>query len=158
MLKPFFAPGIIYNTIKSGVAIDYPIMTGSFNSTSSFISITNIGTRMHTSASFGIFSNSRQISQNPDSLTVSHNDGWDYRVPFEAIVEPSKYISGKNIKIFNLDGEEFKNKYGFRCPIGVQGRNSDNSLIREKLGWDYSQALNIGMKKTYNWIKDQLEE
>ena len=55
-------------------------------------------------------------------------------------------ISGKNLTINNIDG-----------PIGVQGRNSDNTLIREKLGWDYSQSLRVGMEKTYAWVSTQIE-
>ena len=34
-------------------------------------------------------------------------------------------------------------------PLGVRGRNSNNDLIREKLGWDYSQTLEEGIRKTY---------
>ena len=41
-------------------------------------------------------------------------------------------------------------------PLGVRGRNSNNDLIREKLGWDYSMTLEEGISKTYNWIDDQL--
>ena len=41
-------------------------------------------------------------------------------------------------------------------PLGVRGRNSNNDLIREKLGWDYSQTLEEGIRKTYNWICLQL--
>ena len=42
-------------------------------------------------------------------------------------------------------------------PLGVRGRNSNNDLIREKLGWDYSQTLEEGIRKTYNWIKSQID-
>ena len=61
-------------------------------------------------------------------------------------------ISGKNLSIHNIEGEEFQKKYGFPCPIGVMGRNSDNELIRQKLNWDYNQPLREGMNKTYEWI------
>lgn len=54
-------------------------------------------------------------------------------------------ISGKNITINNIPG-----------PTGVNGRNSDNTLIREKLGWSPSQPLKDGIEKTFNWIKTQL--
>ena len=43
-------------------------------------------------------------------------------------------------------------------PYGVRGRNSNNDLIREKLGWDYSQTLEEGIRKTYEWICTQIEE
>jgi GDP-D-mannose 3',5'-epimerase len=55
-------------------------------------------------------------------------------------------ISGKNLKIKNISG-----------PVGVRGRNSDNNLIREKLGWDYRQSLKIGLQKTYDWISEQVK-
>lgn len=55
-------------------------------------------------------------------------------------------ISGKNILINNIPG-----------PIGVNGRNSDNALIKEKLGWSPSQPLILGITELFNWIKIQLE-
>ena len=64
-------------------------------------------------------------------------------------------ISGKDLHVKNIEGKEFEEKYGFKCPIGVRGRNSDNTLIKEKIGWDYSQSLKSGMEKTYQWIYDQ---
>tara|TARA_R110002167_G_scaffold321233_1_gene527113 strand:+ start:14041 stop:15048 length:1008 start_codon:yes stop_codon:yes gene_type:complete len=65
-------------------------------------------------------------------------------------------ISGKNLQVYNIDGEEFEAKYGHRCPIGVNGRNSDNLLYREEIGWEVSRPLHEGMKKTYNWISEQV--
>jgi GDP-D-mannose 3',5'-epimerase len=53
-------------------------------------------------------------------------------------------ISGKNLTIKNITG-----------PTGVRGRNSDNTLIREKLGWSPSLGLREGIELTYNWIKEQ---
>ena len=69
-----------------------------------------------------------------------------------AIIASEKYI---NIK--NISGDEFKNKYGFKCPVGVRGRNSDNKLYKEKMNWEPSQKLQDGIIKTYNWINKQLE-
>jgi len=66
-------------------------------------------------------------------------------------------ISGKDLSLYNIDGEEFVAKYGHKCPIGVNGRNSDNNLYRERVGWEVSQPLIEGMKKTYQWIKKQVE-
>ena len=62
-------------------------------------------------------------------------------------------ISGKTLSIYNIDGEEFEEKYGHRCPVGVNGRNSDNTLYREKIGWAVSEPLRIGMEKTYRWVE-----
>jgi len=55
-------------------------------------------------------------------------------------------ISGKNISINNISG-----------PTGVNGRNSDNTLIKEKLGWSPSQSLIVGTTSLFNWIKSQIE-
>ena len=65
-------------------------------------------------------------------------------------------ISGKDISIYNIDGDDFEAKYGHRCPIGVNGRNSDNTLYREKIGWEVSRPLREGMQKTYEWIASQV--
>jgi nucleoside-diphosphate-sugar epimerase len=65
-------------------------------------------------------------------------------------------ISGKDLTIHNLDGKEFEDKYGHKCPIGVNGRNSDNALYREKIGWEVSQPLVVGMRQTYQWINEQV--
>tara|TARA_B100001564_G_scaffold342234_1_gene337665 strand:- start:966 stop:1958 length:993 start_codon:yes stop_codon:yes gene_type:complete len=67
-------------------------------------------------------------------------------------------VSGKNLDLYNIDGQDFINKYGHKCPIGVNGRNSDNTLYFEKLGWKVSQPLIEGMKKTYEWINNQINK
>jgi GDP-D-mannose 3', 5'-epimerase len=56
-------------------------------------------------------------------------------------------ISGKNLSIRNIKG-----------PTGVRGRNSDNNLLEEKLGWIPSMPLKRGMIETYNWISKQVAE
>jgi nucleoside-diphosphate-sugar epimerase len=56
-------------------------------------------------------------------------------------------ISGKEIYIKNIEG-----------PTGVRGRNSDNKLIREKLGWEPTKPLYDGLIKTYDWINEQIKK
>ena len=67
-------------------------------------------------------------------------------------------ISNRKISFYNIGGQEFLDKYGFKCPTGVRGRNSDNKLFREKIGWEVSQALEVGMRETYDWIKIQVDK
>ena len=67
-------------------------------------------------------------------------------------------ISGKNLSIYNIDGQEFIDKYGHKCPIGVNGRNSDNALYEEKIGWVVSEPLRKGMERTYKWINEQVRK
>jgi GDP-D-mannose 3',5'-epimerase len=49
-------------------------------------------------------------------------------------------------------------KYDLAAPKGVRGRNSDNTLIKQYLGWEPSIPLKEGLKKTYDWIKEQMIE
>ncbi len=55
-------------------------------------------------------------------------------------------VAGKDIALQHIPG-----------PLGVRGRNSDNHLICEKLGWAPSQPLEAGVRKTYAWISGQVE-
>ena len=56
----------------------------------------------------------------------------------------------------NIAGIKLKRRYNLDAPKGVRGRNSDNALIQEKLGWAPSITLDTGMEKTYRWIHDQI--
>ena len=56
-------------------------------------------------------------------------------------------IAGKKLSIKHIKG-----------PLGVRGRNSDNRLIGEKLGWKPSAPLSEGLKKTYGWIEKMVAE
>ena len=67
-------------------------------------------------------------------------------------------VSGKDLDIYNIDGQDFIDKYGHKCPLGVNGRNSDNNLYFEKLGWKVSRPLVEGMEKTYDWINQQIDK
>ena len=55
-------------------------------------------------------------------------------------------LADKHIKIKNIPG-----------PQGVRGRTSDNTLIKEKLGWAPTQPLHIGLTQTYKWIASKIE-
>ena len=50
-----------------------------------------------------------------------------------------------------------KRNYQLDKPKGVRGRSSDNSLIKKKINWKPDHTLIQGLKKTYNWIEDQLK-
>ncbi|MAE82848.1 MAG: NAD-dependent dehydratase [Flammeovirgaceae bacterium] len=84
------------------------------------------------------------------------NIGSEEMISINDFAQMAINISGKNLKICNIQGKEFEKKYGFKCPVGVRGRNSDNALIKSRLGWDYSQSLLAGMEKTYKWILQQV--
>tara|TARA_S200002703_G_scaffold150452_1_gene148802 strand:- start:1412 stop:2410 length:999 start_codon:yes stop_codon:yes gene_type:complete len=84
------------------------------------------------------------------------NIGSEEMVPINELAQIAIDLSSKNIKIYNIDGQEFIDKYGFPCPLGVRGRNSDNKLYREKLGWEPTMTLREGMAKTFEWINKQV--
>ena len=73
------------------------------------------------------------------------NIGSEEMVSINALVDIAAKVSGKKVEKNHIEG-----------PLGVRGRNSNNDLIREKLGWDYSMTLEEGISKTYHWINDQL--
>jgi nucleoside-diphosphate-sugar epimerase len=55
-----------------------------------------------------------------------------------------------------IAGVKLKRRYNLDAPKGVRGRNSDNTLILEQLGWEPSTPLAVGMEKTFAWIYDEL--
>ena len=84
------------------------------------------------------------------------NIGSEEMVTINQLAKMAIDISRKKLSINNLEGNDFKQKYGFSCPVGVRGRNSDNKLYNEKIGWVVSEPLIEGMKKTYKWINEKV--
>lgn len=72
------------------------------------------------------------------------NIGSEEMISINDFAQMAINISGKNLKIKNIDG-----------PLGVRGRNSDNKLLKEKLNWEPSKSLIEGMKSTFEWINNQ---
>jgi len=75
------------------------------------------------------------------------NIGSEEMVTINELVDIAARVAGKEVHKVHING-----------PLGVRGRNSNNDLIREKLGWDYSQTLEEGIRKTYNWISEQTKK
>ncbi len=73
------------------------------------------------------------------------NIGSDEMVSINQLVAMVAEIAGKRIEIDHIPG-----------PTGVRGRNSDNRLIEERLGWRPSETLYAGLEKTYAWIERQV--
>ncbi|MBN2789751.1 MAG: NAD-dependent epimerase/dehydratase family protein [Candidatus Delongbacteria bacterium] len=74
------------------------------------------------------------------------NIGSDEMVTINQLLQIVVEESSKKISVKHIPG-----------PLGVRGRNSDNNLIKEKLGWAPNYKLKDGMIKTYHWIKEQYE-
>ena len=75
------------------------------------------------------------------------NIGSEEMIAINDFAQMSIDISEKDVRINNIEG-----------PEGVRGRNSDNTLLGEKIGWAPSASLLSGMKKTYTWIEAQVED
>jgi GDP-D-mannose 3',5'-epimerase len=73
------------------------------------------------------------------------NVGSEEMVTINKLAEIIMEIAGKKLSIRHIPG-----------PLGVRGRNSDNHLIKEKLGWAPSKPLRDGLALTYKWISEQI--
>ena len=74
------------------------------------------------------------------------NIGSEEMVTINELVDTAAKVSGKVVEKNHIDG-----------PLGVRGRNSNNDVVRRELGWDYSQSLEEGIRKTYKWIQAQIK-
>ncbi len=100
VMTPLFAPGILFNTIKSGVAVDYPIITSSLNVTSGF------------GGEYTIF------------------DDFDYRIPFEALIDPITHLASKPLTSNEPDPNGNLSASAFLDPAGdeLYGLMANNFL------------------------------
>jgi nucleoside-diphosphate-sugar epimerase len=57
-----------------------------------------------------------------------------------------------------IAGVKLDRRYKLDAPLGVRGRNSDNTRILDRLGWEPSTSLEAGLEKTYAWIYDQMHQ
>ena len=58
----------------------------------------------------------------------------------------------------NIAGIKLKRNYNLSAPKGVRGRNSDNTLIQQRLAWQPDTRLEDGMERTYRWIYEQMTD
>lgn len=86
------------------------------------------------------------------------NIGSEEMVTINQLATLAIEASKKSISINNIEGEEFLTKYGFPCPVGVRGRNSDNKLYKQNMGWEPSMPLQEGIQKTFEWINQQIDK
>jgi len=84
-------------------------------------------------------------------------------IMYSNIEEPLNLGSSEMVSINELvtivediAGYKLKRIYDLKAPKGVRGRNSENTLIKKYLGWEPSIHLRNGMKKTYDWISEQV--
>jgi GDP-D-mannose 3',5'-epimerase len=80
----------------------------------------------------------------------------DVRDPINIGSDELVTINGLIDIVEEIAGKTFKRRYNLDAPKGVRGRCSENSLIRQKLGWAPSVSLRDGMERTYRWIHGQM--
>jgi GDP-D-mannose 3',5'-epimerase len=78
----------------------------------------------------------------PEPINIGSNE----MVSINQLVQMTASIAGKQVSVSHIPG-----------PLGVRGRNSDNKLIAEKLGWQPTQPLVRGLQKTYEWVELQVQ-
>lgn len=86
----------------------------------------------------------RLMSQ--DKFNGPVNIGSEEMVSINELAQMTMDIAGKDMSIKHIPG-----------PLGVRGRNSDNKLIKEKLGWEPNFPLSKGIALTYKWIEEQVK-
>lgn len=75
------------------------------------------------------------------------NLGQDRLISINGLLDLVARIAGVSVRASHIIG-----------PQGVRGRNSDNSRLREVLGWEPSVSLEDGLARTYGWIEDQVRQ
>jgi GDP-D-mannose 3', 5'-epimerase len=80
------------------------------------------------------------------NYTKPVNLGSTRMISINDLVKLIALLNGKNVDIRNIDG-----------PRGVMGRNSDNKLIKEVIGWTPDEDVESGLIKTYKWIDEQIQ-
>jgi nucleoside-diphosphate-sugar epimerase len=79
-------------------------------------------------------------------ITVPINLGSSEMVTINGLVDIVEEIAGITVR----------RNYDLNAPKGVRGRNSDNTMILDRLGWEPSTTLYAGLEQTYRWVYDQV--
>jgi len=82
-----------------------------------------------------------------ETITFPINLGSSEKVSINRLVDVVEEIAGVRLK----------RRYDLNAPKGVNGRNSENTLIQKVMGWEPSIPLKAGMERTYAWIYDQIK-
>jgi nucleoside-diphosphate-sugar epimerase len=86
------------------------------------------------------------------NCTEPVNIGSEEMISINNLAKMAIELSNKKVDVKNIFGDEFLIKYGFICPTGVRGRNSNNNLFEYMTGYRINSDLREGMVKTFEWI------
>ena len=125
-LTPFFRPGIVYNTIKSGLAVDFPVYTSSYQ-VINYQGYKSGLEKYYTD--YYALGTQKRYSDTGSLFTAS----WDLRIPFEATVEPEKYVAG--IEIYDLEPHPSSS-------IDIQARwTGEGDILYKRMMHNYLAAI-----------------
>lgn len=127
------APAAICRKVANAEDVDEIEVWGDGNQTRSFLYIDEC------------IEATRRMMNHPNFIGPV-NIGSEEMVTINQLVDIAARVAGKQITKKHIPG-----------PLGVRGRNSENTLIRETLGWDYKMTLEQGIEKTYKWISEQIK-
>jgi len=82
----------------------------------------------------------------------------DHRRPLNLGTDELITINGLVDLVAKVAGKTIHKRHDLTKPQGVRGRNSDNSLLREVLGWEPGTSLEEGLSHTYRWIESELRK
>ena len=143
IMQPLFAPGVLFNTIKAGVACDWPVNegTGTLNYrgfASPTVVIENWSTQIPTN---GVLNYCITGSNNWE--TNHRRSVFSRRIPFEALVEPERYLS--NSPLYTMESHPF----GFGSAMSVADTNTNFSAL-----WDGNKANPLYIKMANNFLAE----
>lgn len=90
-----------------------------------------------------------RIMQEPRLVGVPINLGSSELVSVNELIEKAEHIAGAYAPLTR--------RYILDAPKGVNGRNSDNTMIQNYLGWEPNTPLSVGLKTTYEWIEKEMQ-
>ena len=146
LMEPLFSPGILYNSIKSGIAVDFPVITDKTKLAKEYFgSSADKNIWMIYAANTGSFVGNR-------AETEGYYGGqyWDQRIPFEAMIDPKRYIS--NIKIIDMEPHP---SASLNVTASWNGETSDN--IYPLMAENFFGQVGAFFLKDNNYTKLQSE-
>jgi GDP-D-mannose 3',5'-epimerase len=80
----------------------------------------------------------------------------DYKMPLNIGSDHLVSINELADIIINISGKKIEKEHNLSAPQGVRGRNADLTLVKEVLGWEPQISLEEGLKRTYEWINEEI--
>ena len=152
LLEPLFAPGILFNTIKSGVAVDFPLFTGDSNPIAATSSNNNYNNYWSSTTSTdyslppeGPYQNYYWAGSDFSEEIGSFRSAYDKRVPFEALLEPEEYLA--NIRLI------LQEPHPFGLPHTASANTISDQFVDFHSEWD-GQGDDLYKKMAHNLLAE----